>query len=108
MTEIERLEHEVRRSVLLNEKYAAETLREEAGEKLTAAQLAGRPHVIYGAAVWHLDGGEGKEWVCELPPIVGTPSSVKRRRPKAFGKTPEEACNNFDALWTGGKEGVDE
>jgi hypothetical protein len=116
MTDVKRLEEEVRPQILMLEKSAADRLRQAAGSRADAAmyerhaaRLKAAPHLIYGAVVWRFGGDKGREWICELPIHQGTPSSVRRRRPKAYGDTPERACENFDHLWAhGGEEEDDE
>jgi hypothetical protein len=111
MTDVKRLEEEVRPQIIMLEKNTAERIHMAAGARLDganyerlAAKLKAAPHAIYGAVVWRLGGKNGREWVCELPPPRGMPSSIKRRRPKAYGDTPEQACDNFDHLWEHGRK----
>jgi hypothetical protein len=80
----------------------------ESRHRKDRARLMAQPHVVYGATVWCTERAGDEAFACGLLPtrtkvgsLDGQP--ITAPAPVAYGKTPSEACDNFDRLWLTGE-----
>ena len=80
----------------------------EARAEACASLDALKPHVFYEAKIFqNPNPSANKRWVCALVYESDSPLSrlTHEVTPKAYGDSPEEACEAFDRLWETGNAG---